>query len=325
MIGRIPILDVQPVVRVAGDPLATVPAKAVPDEAFMVSATVFREGHEMLGAGVVLTDPSGQRQPPVPMRELAEGTDRYGAEVAATSEGRWHFAVEAWGDPVARWRHDAAIKVPIGQDTELMLAEGALLLKRAAAQIRKTKVMPPAEARQARTARTVLTGVAELLDDPELPPLERLAAALTPAVTAAQAAFPLRDLLTTSDSYPLIVDRTRALFSAWYEFFPRSEGAVLDPTQHRRPQSGTFRTAAKRLDAIADMGFDVDIGPLFQTAAAQPRARGRTTRWSRHLAIRARHGLSAHPTAATTPFIPILAPRRTSTPSSGGPAISGWK
>ena len=270
MIGRIPILDVQPVVRVAGDPLATVPAKAVPDEAFMVSATVFREGHEMLGAGVVLTDPSGQRQPPVPMRELAEGTDRYGAEVAATSEGRWHFAVEAWGDPVARWRHDAAIKVPIGQDTELMLAEGALLLKRAAAQIRKTKVMPPAEARQARTARTVLTGVAELLDDPELPPLERLAAALTPAVTAAQAAFPLRDLLTTSDSYPLIVDRTRALFSAWYEFFPRSEGAVLDPTQHRRPQSGTFRTAAKRLDAIADMGFDVvylpPVHPIGTTA-----------------------------------------------------------
>jgi starch synthase (maltosyl-transferring) len=270
VIGRIPILDVQPVVRFASDVLETAPAKAVPGEAFMVSATVFREGHEMLGAGVVLTDPSGQRQPPVPMRELAEGTDRYGAEVAATSEGRWHFAVEAWGDPVARWRHDAGIKVPIGQDTELMLTEGALLLERAAAQIRKTKVMPPEEARQARTARTVLVRAAELLSDPELPPLERLAAALTPEVTAAQSAFPLRDLLTTSDSYPLIVHRTRALFSAWYEFFPRSEGAVVDPAQHRRPQSGTFRTAAKRLDAIADMGFDVvylpPVHPIGTTA-----------------------------------------------------------
>ena len=209
MIGRIPILDVQPVVRVASELGASAPAKAVPDERFMVSATVFREGHEMLGTGVVLTDPAGQRQPLVLMRELAEGTDRYGAEVAATSEGLWHFAVEAWGDPVARWRHDAEIKVPIGQDVELMLTEGALLLERGAAQIRRVKELPAAQARLARAARTTLTAAAGLLRDAELPPLERLAAALTPQVLAAQAAFPLRDLLTTSDSYPLIVHRQR--------------------------------------------------------------------------------------------------------------------
>ena len=71
------------------------------------------------------------------MHELAEGMDRFGAEVAANREGLWHFAVEAWGDPVARWRHDAEIKVPIGQDVELMLTEGALLLERGAAQIRR--------------------------------------------------------------------------------------------------------------------------------------------------------------------------------------------
>ena len=85
MIGRIPILDVQPVVRVATGLGANAPAKAVPGEIFLVSATVFREGHEMLGAGVVLTDPDGQRQPLGAMHELAEGTDRYGAEVAPTA------------------------------------------------------------------------------------------------------------------------------------------------------------------------------------------------------------------------------------------------
>ncbi len=270
MIGRIPILDVQPVVRVASELGASAPAKAVPDERFMVSATVFREGHEMLGTGVMLTDPAGQRRPLVLMTELAEGSDRYGAEVAATSEGLWHFAVEAWGDPVARWRHDAEIKVPIGQDVELMLTEGALLLERGAAQIRRVKELPAAQARLARAARTTLTTAAGLLRDVELPPLERLAAALTPQVLAAQAAFPLRDLLTTSDSYPLIVHRRQALFSAWYEFFPRSEGAVVDPTRRRKPQSGTLRTAARRLDAIADMGFDVvylpPVHPIGTTA-----------------------------------------------------------
>jgi starch synthase (maltosyl-transferring) len=277
VIGRIPILDVQPVVRVASELGANAPAKAVPEERFGVSATIFREGHEMLGAGVVLTDPAGQRQPIALMRLLAEGTDRYGVEVAATSEGLWHFAVEAWGDPVARWRHDAAIKVPIGQDVELMLTEGALLLDRGAAQIRKTKELGAAQARVARAAKAALTATAQLLRDPESPPLERLAAALSPEVMAAQAAFPVRDLLTTSDSYPLIVHRKRALFSAWYEFFPRSEGAVIDPTHRSKPRSGTLRTAAERLDAIADMGFDVVYLPPVHPIGTTARKGGNNT------------------------------------------------
>ena len=73
----------------------------------------------MLGAGAVLRAPDGSRQPQAPMRELAEGTDRYGAEVTVTSTGLWQFQVEAWGDPIARWQHDAAIKIPLGQDVEL--------------------------------------------------------------------------------------------------------------------------------------------------------------------------------------------------------------
>jgi len=268
VIGRIPILDVQPVVRLTGLVTAS-PAKAVPGESFVVSATVFREGHEMLGAGVVLTDPDGVPQPLVRMRELAEGTDRYGAEVSAASEGLWHFTVEAWGDPIARWRHDAAIKVPIGQDTELMLAEGALLLRRAAAQINAT-TLPAEQARRARAARNALTSAAKKLTDAEVAPLDRLATAGRADVIGALGSFPLRDLLSRTESFPLIVHRQRALFSSWYEFFPRSEGAVLDPTHRRKPQSGTLRTAAKRLEAIADMGFDVvylpPVHPIGATA-----------------------------------------------------------
>ncbi len=149
VIGRIPILDVQPVVAVAGRPDASSAAQSVPGEVFTVSATIFREGHEMLGAAVVLTDPDGNRGPLVQMRELGEGTDRYGAQVAADREGRWHFTIEAWGDPIARWRHDAGIKVPIGQDTELMLTEGTLLLQRA----QPGRSPPPTACRPKRPAR----------------------------------------------------------------------------------------------------------------------------------------------------------------------------
>ena len=54
---------------------------------------------------------------------------------------------------------------------------------------------------------------------------------------------------------PLLVERERALFGSWYELFPRSEGAVVK--SRGKPVSGTFRTAAERLPAIAAMGFDV--------------------------------------------------------------------
>jgi starch synthase (maltosyl-transferring) len=252
VIGRIPILDLQPVVQ-----CGQYPAKAVPGEAVQVTATVFREGHEMLGAGVVLRDPGGATRPLALMRELAPGSDHYGAEVAPDGEGLWHFRVEAWGDPVARWYRDAGIKLPLGQDTALVLAEGALLLRRAARSIRLPLPTSPAQIHAARAARVVLGDAARLLGDDRLPPLERLALVSGPRVADVLRRFPLRDLVTRSRYCPLIVARERALYGAWYELFPRSEGARVDPGRLRPPESGTLKTAADRLDAVAEMGFDV--------------------------------------------------------------------
>ncbi|MGM1079185.1 maltotransferase domain-containing protein, partial [Streptomyces sp. H28] len=129
-VGRIPVLDVRPVVR-----CGLRPAKAVTGETFQVSATVFREGHDAVAANVVLTDPGGRPGPFTPMRELAPGTDRWGAEVTAGEPGLWTYTVEAWGDPVSTWRHHAEIKIPAGIDTELVLEEGARLHERAAAEV----------------------------------------------------------------------------------------------------------------------------------------------------------------------------------------------
>jgi starch synthase (maltosyl-transferring) len=245
MIGRIPILDVQPVID-----CGRWPAKAVPDEEFDIGATVFREGHEMLGAAVVLRDPEGRTGPLVRMSEVTPGTDRYAARVAPTGVGLWHFRVEAWGDPIAHWSHDAEIKIPRGQDTELMLEEGARLFERAAAGLPKKTVGVPKK-------RAVLTTLARTLRDKTIPPMTRFEAAEAPEVREVLDAHPLRDHVTTSEWHPLVVDRPRALFGSWYEFFPRSEGAAYDPMGRRAPQSGTLRTAMKRLPAIAEMGFDV--------------------------------------------------------------------
>jgi starch synthase (maltosyl-transferring) len=254
VIGRIPVLDVEPQLECGRRPVKATVGETVP-----VAATVFREGHEMLGAHVVLRDPDGRNCRPVLMRELAPGSDRYGAEVTPTSTGLWHFRVESWGDPFAYWRHVCAIKVPIGQDVDLMLAEGALLFDRAARQASEiARAGGRASVKQqAAAARRLFESVATALRDPGRPGVERLGAAFAPEVTGVLADFPVRDLLTHSAWCPLVVHRARALFGSWYEFFPRSEGARVDSLGRSRPVSGTFQTAARRLDAVAGMGFDV--------------------------------------------------------------------
>ncbi|WP_028646859.1 alpha-1,4-glucan--maltose-1-phosphate maltosyltransferase [Nocardiopsis sp. CNT312] len=234
MIGRLPILDISP-----DNDLG--PVKAVPGERFTVSATVIREGHGSLAAGVVLHSPEGRREALVPMREHVPGTDRHEAEVSLPREGRWAFSVEAWTDPFATWHRTARIKLPLGQDSGPVLEEGARLLTRAARRVPRN----PA-----------LSRAAKVLRDAALPPVERLEAALTAEVLSAMADHPLRELVTRSKRTPVTVHRERALVGSWYEFFPRSEGAEVG-TAPGRERSGTFASAAKRLPAIADMGFDV--------------------------------------------------------------------
>ncbi|MFJ1842349.1 alpha-1,4-glucan--maltose-1-phosphate maltosyltransferase [Streptomyces sp. NPDC088146] len=256
MIGRIPVLDVRPLVDCGRRP-----AKAVAGETFQITATVFREGHDAVAAQVVLRDPNGRPGPWTAMRELAPGTDRWGADVTPSAEGRWTYTVEAWSDPVTTWRQHAGVKIPAGIDTALVLAEGAELYERAAAGVPK------------RDGREAVLDAADALRDTSRPAAARLAAALAPEALAALARHPLRELVTASPPLPLLVERQRALFGSWYELFPRSEGARVVPAgpagtakkgragkTAARPEriiSGTFRTAAERLPAVAAMGFDV--------------------------------------------------------------------
>lgn len=242
-VGRIPVVDVSPVAE-AG----RFPAKAVVGEAVPVRATVFREGHDAVAATAVLTDPTGVDRASARMVDIAPGLDRFEARLVPTSTGEWTFRVEGWSDPYGTWVHDATIKVEAGVDVELMLAEGALLLERAAARTGKD-AMP-------RTAARVLTDAVIGLRDIRDTPRDRLSAGLSAQVHAALAAHPLRESVTRSSQYPLVVDRPLALAGSWYELFPRSQGAKYDP-EIGKWHSGTLRTAALDLPRIAGMGFDV--------------------------------------------------------------------
>ena len=214
-------------------------------EAVEIGATVFREGHDAVAASAVLIRPDGTEHTTVRMSVVNKGLDTFRAPLVADAIGSWSFRVEGWSDPYATWTHDATIKVDAGVDVELMLDEGAAFLDRAAAR-------PGLPADVVVTLAAAAAG----LRDSRQPPRTRLESGLTTSVVTVLAAHPVRELLTPSPTYPLVVQRERALVGSWYEMFPRSEGATYDASTDSW-RSGTFRTAAERLPGIAAMGFDI--------------------------------------------------------------------
>ncbi|WP_410053293.1 maltotransferase domain-containing protein [Cellulosimicrobium cellulans] len=245
-IGRIPVVDVSPVAE-AG----RWPAKATVGEAVPIRATVFREGHDACAATAVLVGPDGTDRARATMVDIAPGLDRYEARLVPDEAGTWGFRVEGWSDPFGTWAHDAPLKVGAGVDVELVLEEGARLLARAADRTADDAgaAIPEADARVLRDAATALR-------DDSRPAEARLAAGLSAEVRAALAAHPVRELVSPSPTYPLVVDRPLALAGAWYEIFPRSIGATYDDATGTWT-TGTLRTAAEDLPRIAGLGFDV--------------------------------------------------------------------
>jgi starch synthase (maltosyl-transferring) len=245
-IGRIPVVDVSPVAE-AG----RWPAKATVGEAVPIRATVFREGHDACAATAVLVGPDGRDRSRATMVDIAPGLDRYEARLVPDEPGRWAFRVEGWSDPYGTWLHDAPLKVAAGVDTELMLEEGARLLERAA-----DRTTDDAGAGIAAAEQQLLRDAVTALRDADRPAEVRLAAGLATEVREALAAHPLRDMVSPSPVYPLVVDRPLALTGAWYEIFPRSIGATYDDATGTW-STGTLRTAAEDLPRIAGLGFDV--------------------------------------------------------------------
>lgn len=238
-IGRLPISSVSPVVDGG-----RWPAKAFVGEMVPFSAIVFREGHDALGAEVVLTSPSGAVST-IRMREGAAGSDSWHAKALISELGNWSFVIQAFSDEYGTWHHNTEVKLEAGIDEELMMLEGIRLFTNAASEKSRSK-----------KSAELLVALAETLSDTQLTFDERLKAAEAPEVLSSLATEPIRSLVTLSETYVLKCERTLAGSGAWYEFFPRSEGAKFD-AKTKTWTSGTFKTAAKRLPAVAAMGFEV--------------------------------------------------------------------
>lgn len=239
-LGRIPVANVQPIVE-----HGAYPVKAVEDEEFKVTANVFREGHDSVNASIVLTDPQGV-ETRFPMRQIEPmGLDIWEGWARVGGQGDWTYRVEGWSDPWHTWLHHAEAKLPVGMDVPLLCLEGAALFRRSADCARE-------EGDQ--TTATVLENFANVLL-PDRPVEELLELIHARSLRRSMDAYSPRDLVSPTAEVPVRVERRRAEFSSWYEFFPRSQGAHQDENGHW--VSGTLAQSHERLEAAAAMGFDI--------------------------------------------------------------------
>ena len=238
MINRIPVTDISPTVFFGGD---FVPVKAIAGEEIPVSATIFREGHDLLGADVVLYNAQGKELSRSVMAEQWHGGDRYQGSVRIPAQGDYTFTIDSYDHPFATWIHNAEIKIPADIDAELMCTIGCTIFEEKLAED--------------SSAKSMLTAAIKILRNTKLAAMNRFSQTSTEEIRAYFTAHPLRRLITSTEHYPIRADHERALVGSWYEFFPRSEGAKVgtDGTV----MSGTFKTAELRLPAVAAMGFDI--------------------------------------------------------------------
>ncbi|MDP8975013.1 MAG: alpha-1,4-glucan--maltose-1-phosphate maltosyltransferase [Actinomycetota bacterium] len=234
-LGRIVIDDIRP-----STPRRH-PAKAVVGEAVRVSADIYKDGHNVLAARVRWSGPDS-KWAEAPLREM--GNDRWEGVIEPTSVGHHSLVVEAWTDAYATWRHKATVKLEAQQDVGLELEEAALMFEARRDEVDEQSI-------------GLLDEVVRSLRDDSAGAAERMAPALRNEAERLVAGPSGAPDCTTSEPMPLWVDRERALVGAWYELFPRSFGGFAGTTH--------------RLDAIADMGFDVVYLPPVHPIGRQHR------------------------------------------------------
>ena len=274
--GRVNVMDITP-----NEEHGVYPARVELGEAFEVTAQVFIEGRTKVGATAVVRNPRGKEMLRAPMTCVNPGLDRWTVTLTCGEHsdvkpwepefakvkrqlGEWTVTVEGWEDTYISWLHDATIKVQVGDDVENALISGSQLLARWASS---------SDAKLNAHQRKTLEAAAATMADASLSPQERLAAATSSDVSELHASNPLRDGLSPSAPQRFKVERPKASFAAWYQFFPRSEGAVYDD-QHGRVKQGTLVTALSGLERAKAEGFDiVYLPPIFPIGVTNRKGR----------------------------------------------------
>jgi len=212
------------------------PAKSPLGDPVEVTADVFADGHEAVACVLRHRKTSTRGWSEEPMESL--GNDRWTATFTPDELGVWEFEIEGWVDHFATWAAGIEKKSEAGLDVAVELAAGQYLAEQAASRAKGK-------------ASKELTTLAARLGDSSVTQEERVTLATAEETIAMVRSFPDRSRATRSETrWPLVVDREKAVFSTWYELFPRS-------WSKKDGEHGTFADVEARLDYVAGMGFDV--------------------------------------------------------------------
>jgi len=244
------------------------PVKRIIGEPLEVTADIFKEGHENIAGILRYKKKKKKHWQEVPMHHV--DNDRWAGSFVLSENTRYLYSIGAYVKSFDTWRAELTKKHGVIPDLSSELLEGEAQLKDAMSQAKgaDTALLKEwlgkwnaASSQEARIAIALDAELATLVAQHER--------------RAAWSAYPLE--------LAVVVDRERARYGAWYEIFPRSEGAV-------EGQGGTFKDCEKRLPAIRDMGFDVlyltPIHPI-----------GETNRKGRNNSLRAQPGDPGSPWA----------------------------
>jgi starch synthase (maltosyl-transferring) len=216
------------------------PVKRVVGDQLLVTADIFADGHDLLDAALLLRAEDEDAWTEVPMRPV--DNDRWSGHIELT-RNRWHrYAIEAWRDAFGSWRHGLERKVEARVPVPVEVEEGRLLLEAAIGRAELTGAVDDVS-----LMRAALTSLRRARSE-----ARRVAALTADELLSAARRHPDRRFASRSNELPLVVDRERARFGAWYELFPRSQGR-----EPARPAATTFAGAEWRIPEIAAMGFDV--------------------------------------------------------------------
>ena len=277
--GRINVMDITP-----AEERGIFPARVELGEPFEMTAQVFIEGRTKVGATAIVRNPRGKETMRRAMTCVNPGLDRWtvmvkcgehsdlkpwedGYAAVKRQLGEWTVTIEGWEDTYVSWLHDTRIKVRVMDDVDNALNSGAELLARWAAT--------PDAGLTARDRKT-LEKAAETMADQTLSAEDRLAAGDNPTIAALHETHPLRDGISPSQPQRFKVERPKSSFAAWYQFFPRSEGATIDPNTGKIIQ-GTLKTSMAGLERAAAEGFDiVYLPPVFPIGVTNRKGRNNT-------------------------------------------------
>ncbi len=219
------------------------PIKRVVGDTLAVEADCFGDGHDVV-ACALLWRRTGQAKWNN-ARMTALGNDRWRATFVVDALGEWEYTVCAWVDPFLSWQHDFERRIDPA-DVKIAAQTGAELIELAAKRAGRT-----ADAKVLKNWSRVLEKATAGAADVEA--LQRIG--IDAEGSAAAERHPdLTFALTYPGPHRVTVERERARFSSWYEFFPRS--AANDETRH-----GTFADCETWLPYVQRMGFNVIYFP----------------------------------------------------------------